>query len=208
MGVVHQGSPKGVAIYPFFLVNEMPSVLAGFSIVGFFAIAQGSLDSAMNALAASIVSDIYAPLQRHATPTATAAKPSKLTVAAVGVGMIALALLCSLAFDPDDSTILTFVLGLMNFALSGMLGVFLTALFTKRGNTVTVILALFTGAFVVLLLHTKVMPLWTDALFHTPIKLAWPWWTPIGTTASFLVCISAPRASSAEPAGFPVEPAA
>ena len=61
MGAVHIPSEKGVAIYPHFLVNEMPTGIAGIAIVGFFAIAQGSLDSAMNALAASIVSDIYTP---------------------------------------------------------------------------------------------------------------------------------------------------
>ena len=60
-------------------------------------------------------------------------------------------------------------------------------------------------ALVVLLLHTRVMPLWTNVLFHTPIKLAWPWWTPIGTTAAFLVCVSGPRGRTEEAAGIPVE---
>ena len=50
-------------MYPWFLIHELPAGLKGLSIVGFFAIAQGSLDSAMNALAASIVSDVYVPLR-------------------------------------------------------------------------------------------------------------------------------------------------
>jgi len=136
------------------------------------------------------VSDIYGPLRQRANPGTTAGKPSKITVAAVGCGMILLALFCSAAFDPDDSTILSFVLGLMNFALAGMLGVFLTALFTRRGNSASVIAALLTGAGVVTLLHTRVMPLWTNALFGAPHKLAWPWWTPIAGTAAFLVCVA------------------
>jgi len=153
----------------------------------------------MNALAASIVSDVYGPLRRRMNPEMPAGKPSKVTVAAVGGGMILLALFCSLAFNPDDSTILNFVLGLMTFALSGMLGVFLTALFTRRGNSASVVAALVTGVSVVTLLHTRVMPLWTGALFGVPQKLAWPWWTPIATTAAFLVCVAGrPAAASKE----------
>lgn len=189
MGAVHQASKDGVAIYPHFLVHEMPAGLAGLSIVGFFAIAQGSLDSAMNALAASIVSDIYVPLQKRSGAEGGGGRPSKLTVALVGCGMIALALFCSAIFDSTQSTVLRFVQGLMNYALSGMLAVFLTALFTKRGNTASVIAALLTGAVVVELLQPNVLPWWTDMLFHTPLKLAWPWWTPIGTMAAFAVCV-------------------
>jgi Na+/proline symporter len=194
----HPASARGLAIYPWFLLHEMPTGLAGISIVGFFAIAQGSLDSAMNALAASIVADIYAPLRQRLRPHAPAAgKPSKITVAAVGAGMILLALFCAAVFDPNDSTILNFVLGLMTFALSGMLGVFLTALFTRRGNSASVIAALLTGAAVVTLLHTRVMPLWTNFFLGTPCKLAWPWWMPLGTTAAFLVCVAGkPKAAS------------
>ena len=202
----HPASAQGLAVYPWFLLHEMPTGLAGISIVGFFAIAQGSLDSAMNALAASIVADIYAPLRQRLRPAAPAAgKPSKITVAAVGAGMILLAIFCAAAFDPHDSTILTFVLGLMTFALSGMLGVFLTALFTRRGNPASVIAALLTGATVVTLLHSRVLPLWTNFFFGVPCKLAWPWWMPLGTVAAFLVClIGKPKDKTVMSYGVPV----
>jgi solute:Na+ symporter, SSS family len=195
----HPASAKGLAVYPWFLLHEMPTGLAGISIVGFFAIAQGSLDSAMNALAASIVADIYAPLRQRLHPNAPAGgKPSRITVAVVGGGMMALAMFCAAIFDSEDATILKFVLSLMTFALSGMLGVFLTALFTRRGNPASVIAALFTGAAVVTLLHSKVMPLWTNLLFHAPQKIAFPWWMPAGTVAAFLVCVAGKPKSERE----------
>ncbi len=212
------GNPslEGLAMYPRFLLRELPTGLAGISIVGFFAIAQGSLDSAMNALAASIVADVYDPLrkrmqksppgfpvimpnnttaseptpQAEPQPASSGGKASKLTVAAVGACMVLLAIFCAAAFDPKNSSILDFVLGLMTFALSGMLGVFLTALFTRRGNSASVVAALITGAGIVTLLHDRVLPLWTHALFGTSQKLAWPWWMPIATSAAFLVCIA------------------
>jgi Na+/proline symporter len=71
-----------------------------------------------------------------------------------------------------------------------MLAVFLTALFTRRGNSESVIAALITGAAVVTLLHDRVYPRWTKALLGAPQHLAWPWWMPIATTVAFLVCIA------------------
>ena len=185
-GAVHQASSDGKAIYPWFLLNELPAGLAGLSMAGFFAIAQGSLDSAMNALAASIVADVYLPLRKRLRPGASAenAKASKPTVAAVGATMVGFAMLCAAVYD-QKTKILDFVLGLMTFALSGMLGVFLTALFTKAGNTASVIAALLAGAGVVALLQDGIMRWWTPAIFGREITLAWPWWMPLGTMVAF-----------------------
>ena len=65
-------------VYPIFLLNELPPVCSGLAIAGFFAIAQGSMDSAINALASSAVADIYLPLRRLAgrdrRPSATTAQ--------------------------------------------------------------------------------------------------------------------------------------
>jgi Na+/proline symporter len=79
---------------------------------------------------------------------------------------------------------------MMNFALSGMLAIFLAALFTKRGNSATVIAALITGALVVLLFQDKITPLWTPVIFGHNQTIAWPWWMPIATPIAFLVCIA------------------
>lgn len=203
---------SALSVYPQFLINELPTGLAGIAIVGFFAIAQGSLDSAMNALAASIVADVYLPLRRRFRPAApeAAARSSKPTVAAVGLGMTAMAMLCAALFDSTQNTLIHFVLGLMTFALSGMLAVFLTALFTSRGNSASVIAALITGVLVVACLHDRVLPLWTKALFGEPFYLAWPWWMPIATSAAFLVCLLGTTRPPLSPAGniphaFPVE---
>jgi Na+/proline symporter len=78
----------------------------------------------------------------------------------------------------------------MGFAYAGMLGVFLAALFTRRGNNATVIAALVAGVVTVALLQDHVFGWWTERLFGTAAKLAWPWWLPVGTTVAFLVCIS------------------
>ena len=65
VGRVHLPPPNAAVVYPWFLMHELPTGLAGLAIAGFFAIAQGSLDSAMNALASSIMADLYIPWKRR-----------------------------------------------------------------------------------------------------------------------------------------------
>jgi solute:Na+ symporter, SSS family len=214
MGVTHAPTDDKTSIYPWFLLNELPTGLAGIAIAGFFAIAQGSLDSAMNALASSIVADVYQPLRSRLRGTPAAPEKSgasKLTVAAVGIALIGFAVLCALVYDPRTKTLLDFALGVMSFALAGMLGIFLAALLTRRGNSASVIAALIAGALAVALAQDAVMGRWmagilgrfpnnsgvvwwAHKLFGKDYHLAWPWWMPIGTGIAFLVCISGKRA--------------
>jgi len=194
VGVAHQATENGSSIYPWFLLHELPTGLAGLSIAGFFAVAQGSLDSAMNALASSIVADVYIPLKSSYSPGFSRDLPRapKRTVAAVGASLCLFALLCAWTYDPQNRTLLDFVLGLMSFAYTGMLGVFLTALFTKRGNSTSVFAALITGAVTVALLQDRAVEAWMPPLLGTTQHIAWPWWMTVGTTLSFLVCVAGP----------------
>ncbi len=65
VGRVHLPPEDGATVYPWFLMHELPTGLAGLAMAGFFAIAQGSLDSAMNALASSVVADVWLPMKRR-----------------------------------------------------------------------------------------------------------------------------------------------
>ena len=185
--------PGDQAAYPTFLLNELPPVLSGLAITGFFAIAQGSMDSAINALASSAVADIYLPLRRMSgrpvDPKRSTEAP-KVAVALMGAVMTLFAVGCVAVYDPKNRTLIDFALGIMSFAFTGMLGVFLAALLTSRGNALTVLLALLTGVVAVALVQPQVL-----GWMGVPWRLAWPWWMPIGTAAAFLVCIAGrPRA--------------
>jgi SSS family transporter len=179
------------AAYPQFLLRELPPALSGLAICGFFAVAQGSMDSAINAMASSVVADLYLPMRRRRGHEDESGRPSaapRLAVAAMGVLMSLFAIGCALLFN-SKSTLLSFALGIMSFAFAGMLGVFLTALFTRRGNAVSVIASLICGAVTIAMLQNGILAWWTTRLFGAPHTLAWPWWMPIGTAVSFLVCI-------------------
>ena len=193
------------AMYPNFLLHELPTGLAGLAMAGLFAVAQGSLDSAMNALASSIVADVWEPLRKRRLPrTSTDAAPaasvgshaSKWVVAGVGAAMVGFALLCAAIYDPHTTTLLDFALGVMTFAFSGMLAVFLTALLTTRGNSLSVLAALLTGALYVGLLQDRIVAIWSPWFFGHPLKIAWPWWMPLATLPAFAIC-AAPRGKRA-----------
>jgi Na+/proline symporter len=183
---------SSMGVYPQFLLAHMPTGLAGLAIAGMFAAAQGSLDSAINAMAGSAVSDLYWPwrrwMNRPVDERGTAT--SRIAVLITGLVLIASAIVSAWRYDPTQRSLLDFALGVMSFAYTGMLGVFLTALLTRRGNTTTVLLALAAGVIVTTLLQDSIFGWWTQKMFHAPMKLASFWWMPIGTVISFIVCVA------------------
>jgi SSS family transporter len=188
----------GVDVYPQYLTHHLPVGLAGLAIAGLFAVAQGSLDSAINAMASSLVADLYWPLCRlRGLPVDEGSSQTpRLAVLLMGCVLILFAIGCAFAFDPKSS-ILIFALGIMAFANSGMLAVFLTALFTRRGSTRSVLGALVIGAAIVALFQPAVVARWTPVLLGRPIKINTFWGMPIATGLAFLVCIAGKRRASA-----------
>ena len=181
---------KTMGVYPQFLLAHMPKGCAGLAIAGMFAAAQGSLDSAINAMASSAVADLYWPIRSklgYTVDVSERAKSPRIAVAIMGAVLIGFAILSALRYDPNKRSLLNFALGVMSFAYSGMLGVFLTALLTRRGNTASVLAALVAGVIVVTSLQ--------DEIFGriTGTKLPSFWWMPIGTAVAFVICVMGKR---------------
>src|SRR3546814_12871256 len=82
----------------------------------------------------------------------------------------------------SDIPLLEFVLGVMAFAYSGLLGVYITAVFSKRGSTASVIAALAVGFIVVMLFQ----PFTIDVLGLPEAlkKIAFPWPLCVGVKVS------------------------
>lgn len=204
--------PRGALepVYPHFLLNELPPVLSGLAIVGFFAVAQGSMDSAINAMASTVVADLYLPLRAmwdHSTrkdkKKDSSAAP-RIAVGAVGVLLTLFAVGCVVTYDPARATLLTFALGVMSYAFAGMLGVFITALFTRRGNSKSVVAALIAGAVTIALVQRTGIPLWMTHRYGWRGELAWPWWMPVGTAVSFTTCFLGAPVPQVNSKGLPV----
>ena len=108
----------------------------------------------------------------------------------MGVLLTSFAIVTAVMQQTSGLNLVDFATGVMCFSYAGMMGVFITALFTKRGNTRSVIAALVLGLLTVLFLQPYIFGPVTEALFGRELFLAWPWWCPIGVSVSLLVCLS------------------
>jgi solute:Na+ symporter, SSS family len=201
----------GQKIYTQFLLNHLPTGLAGLAIAGMFAAAQGSLDSAINAMASSAVADLYWPMRQwlgKPVDKGTHSKAPRLAVLLMGLLLIGVAVVTVFVYNPNKQTLINFALEVMNFPYTGMLGVFLTALLTRRGSTWSILAALATGVLVTTLFQDVFLARWSQWFFDKPVKLSGFWLMPIGTIASFAVCcLGKPRANvhRVSVRGFPVD---
>lgn len=118
------------AIFPYFIVNELPHGMVGLIIAGLFAAAMGALSSALNATAAIIVTD-FASWFSPATDDRQRLRQARLTTLVAGLAATAMAaLIASLHVESlwDQYLKLLALLG------GGFPGVFALGLLTRRTN--------------------------------------------------------------------------
>lgn len=180
-------------VFPQFIKTSIPVGVRGLMIVGLLAAALSSFNSAINAMASSFVSDLYLPIRKQKGKAITANSDqmasSKKMSALMGVCLTLFAILTAVMQQASGLNLVDFATGVMCFSYAGMLGVFITALYTKRGNTTSVIAALVAGLLVVLLMQPYIMNPLTEAIFGHKLVIAWPWWAPIGGTVSTIICL-------------------
>ncbi len=184
-----------------FILAEMPAGLRGLMIAGLFAAAMSSLDSALSAMAAATMTD-FVPAKRAVSNHGW---PMRLVVVGWATLLAAFACLCVALHKHSGETLITFALGVMMFAYSGLLAVFLTALLTNRGNGRSALAALITGFACVAAMDPAVWTLCAGAHEYDPENLtlrdyltrpAMPWRMTIATGLSTAVCISGRRRAS------------
>lgn len=179
----------GREVYPQYLLHELPIGLRGLAMAGLFAAAMSSLDSAINAMASSAISDVIHPIRRRLSRTAKAGDAGDVGSAAVSRGMVFLmgvvltgsAIGMSLMYNADEDTLIPFALSVMTFAYAGLLGVFLCVILTGRGSTWSVIAALGVGMAVIA--GSRYAPGLKE------LAVAWPYWMVLASAASFVVCL-------------------
>lgn len=180
-------SGEKITVFMAFILSEIPPGVRGLITVG--VIAAAAINSGLISMSAVLVSDFYRPWkERRGTVVGahhyvSAGRGAMLLLA---LALFAMSILCFYWQRYTDMPLLDFVLGVMTFAYSGLLGVYATLLFTQRGSTLSVIAALVTG-FVAILLQQHYI---VDHLGLPPAMkaLAFPWQLCIGAGLAFLVC--------------------
>jgi SSS family transporter len=168
-----------ITIFMYYILNEMPEGLRGFVTVGAIAAALSSANSVLGAMASVAVEDIYKPwrLKRGEYDESHFVKASRYGVLFFALVLSLMAMLSYFWQRHSDLSLIGFALGVMAFAYTGLLGVYFSAIFTKRGNAQRVPYALACGFISVLALQP----------YTFGIEIGFSWQMIIGTTASFLV---------------------
>lgn len=189
--VVEQSfSGEKITIFMYYVLNEMPAGVRGLVTIGVIAAALSTLNSGLNSMSSVIVQDIYRPWkakQGKALTDAESVRAGQWGMVIVALSLCAMAIACYYWQQYSDMPLLAFALSVMVFSYSGLLGVYFTALFTQRGSTRSVFMALITGFTVTLLFQPYIM----DALFpeYLRMNLGFTWQLCIGTALSFIVCM-------------------
>jgi Na+/proline symporter len=155
-------------------------------IVGLLAAALSSFNSAINAMASSFVTDLYLPIRedmgKAVKGDADQLSSSRKMVFLMGMMLTGFAIVTAVMQEASGLNLVDFATGVMCFAYAGMIGVFLTAIFTKRGNTASVIAAIIVGMIII-------VPLMFQKQIFGTQYIAWTWWAPIGGIISTAVCM-------------------
>jgi len=179
------GSFRGekVTVFMHYILTELPPGLRGLVTVG--VIAAAAINSGLISMSAVLVNDLYRPFAAHRSE-AHFVQMGRIASIVLGLALLGMALLSYYWQRYADSALLDFVLGVMAFAYSGLLGVYGVALFTRRGNSTSVIAAFVAGFLTVLAFQ----PFTIDALgLPAAMKaLAFPWQLVLGTAVAAAVC--------------------
>jgi SSS family solute:Na+ symporter len=178
-----------ITVFMRYILGELPPGVRGLAAVGVLAAA--ALNSELISMSSVVVEDFYRPwlVRRRAdVPERHFVQAGRLATILLALALLGMSFLCYFWQRYTAAPLLTFALGVMSFAYSGLLGVYFTALFTSRGNSTSVIAALTAGFLTITLQQAYVVD-----LLHLPAawaKLAFPFQLCIGTAVAFLTCLA------------------
>lgn len=180
------GSFRGekVTVFMHYILTEIPPGLRGLVTVG--VIAAAAINSGLISMSAVLVGDLYRPFAGDKSE-AHLVRMGRIASLVLGLALFAMAILSYYWQRYADSALLDFVLGVMAFAYSGLIGVYGVALFTRRGSSASVIAAFIAGFLTVLAFQPYVI----DSLaLPAGLKgVAFPWQLVLGSAVAALVCL-------------------
>lgn len=163
------------AIYPTFVVERLPTGIAGLVVAAILAAAMSTVSSSLNSLASASTHDFYAPLtgRTDAEHLLKVGRGMTLLWAAILVGG-------ALLFKNRNTPVVVLALSIASITYGGLLGSYLLGGLWARTRQLDVVIAILVGvAFmipVVLGFPLRLLP-----------GLAWPWYVPLGTLVTVLV---------------------
>jgi len=158
-------------IFPKFIVENLPTGIAGLVIAGVFASAMGSLSSSISALASSTYLDLFKMTNKgKSLDSNKEIFWSKMFTLFWGFVLIGGAML----FTDNKNPVVEIGLKIASFTYGGLLGIFFLGLLFKKTTQRDALIGLITGILVMLSVHQ-----WT--------KIDFTWYTLFGTVFTILI---------------------
>lgn len=171
------------AIFPTYIVAHLPPLLSAYLVAGIFSAAMCSESSALNSLASALTHDVVEPV--FGKERVSGRRGLWLGRLLTLFWTVVLALL-AIGFSRagQDQPGVQIALSLASVTAGGLLGAFLLARFVTRAREGDVLWAIVTSMAVML-------ALWLGSKGWLPIpaakRLAWPWYSLVGSTITFCV---------------------
>jgi solute:Na+ symporter, SSS family len=177
-----------ITVFMYFILSEIPPGLRGLVTVG--VIAAAAINSGLISMSAVLINDFYRPWRERGGAVVAETHfiaAGRFATVVLGLALYAMSILCYYWQRYSSLPLLDFVLGVMAFAYSGLLGVYFTAVFTTRGSSASVIAALIAGFVTILMFQGYVV----DAIELPAVvkTIAFPWQLCLGTSVAIIVCM-------------------
>jgi SSS family solute:Na+ symporter len=191
------GEPNLNLVFPSFVLREFAPGLAGLAVVGLFAAAMSSIDSALNSLSASTLED-FGPQGRDDAREDKGAERRRFLLskgATLAWGLFAVGF--SFSVEHIASTLLEAINKVGSMANGPLLGLFAIAVAAPRVGSRRAVAAFFIGI------------LCNAALWLFLPTLSWLWWNVVGCLATLVLALLQLRLPSTRGTAAPArEPAA
>jgi SSS family solute:Na+ symporter len=202
MGAAGAGAGAGgefrgekITVFMHYILTQIPPGLRGFVAVGVLAAA--AVNSGLISMSSVLIQDFYRPwvARRREMPEAHFVRAGRVGMVLLALALLAMSVLCFYWQRYTQAPLLNFALSVMTFAYSGLLGVYFTVLFTRRGSTASVIAALATGFIAIALQQNYVVDML--GLPASWKSLAFPFQLCLGTAVAFATCLMGNRRRAA-----------
>ena len=159
------------AIFPLFVAQKLPVGVAGFLIAAIFSAAMSSLDSGMNSMATSFVTDFYRRFKPDKSEHTYLTFARGFTLLA-GLSATAFALYIVTVDIQSAQLLFSSTVGLLS---SGLAGLFILGIFTRRANGIGVFIGAIVSALVLYFVKTYTPIHFILYAFYRYCRLCYRW---------------------------------
>lgn len=182
---------QGDTIFPRFIIEHLPSGLAGLVVAGILAAAMSTISSSINALASSVTHDLYAGITGRTDP-AHLLRVGRTFSVAWGLALVGAALFFFYFASGNDTPVVVLALSIASITYGALLGTYVLAGRWPRASGRDAIRAVVVTVLAMLVVvFAKQLASVNGFGWLAPVgKLAWPWYVPLGTAIAVSVGVA------------------